>query len=241
MHTDSLQCWTIQLSQPTVAWLIAAPPPNNALMHSTWPSWLAMYSGVAPSICNTTRHTMRTPRLHAQPHHLCYTFTCATADDRYDFHPLQKATGKLRKHVCRLPQIPAHTATEESIKTAWTLLQPTIAWLITAPPPINARTHSTRPSWLAMYSGVAPSVCTPHGANTTHLFTQNTHLLCLPSSPLWYVYFTPSTTGARPHFAETHNNSSYLAFQYNRRDALAHSVSQVPTHTAPTMRCIQLA
>jgi hypothetical protein len=41
---------------PTIAWLIAAPPSNSARTHSTNPFSLAMYRGVASSVCNATRN-----------------------------------------------------------------------------------------------------------------------------------------------------------------------------------------
>jgi hypothetical protein len=47
----------IKVTKPTLAWLTAAPLSDNTRTHSTCPFWLAIYSGEALSVCNTTRHT----------------------------------------------------------------------------------------------------------------------------------------------------------------------------------------
>jgi hypothetical protein len=55
-------------------------------------------------------------------------------------------------------QAPTHPRARSPKSRAFELAQPTIAWLIAAPPPSSVRAHSTCPVSLAMYSGVAPSV-----------------------------------------------------------------------------------
>ncbi len=173
------QCRAIELTQPTFAWLIAAPPSNRARTHSTCPFWLAIHSGVAPVVCDSAQQTQSTQCCHACPHHLCVTR--AAADDHGAPHPFVCDMGLTTS--CPSPQprrVPAHTTSCTCMPVVGThtalgsavpssLTQPTEAWLIATPPSNSARTHSTCPFSLAMCSGVQPVVChTTQHQNRTH-------------------------------------------------------------------------
>jgi hypothetical protein len=54
-----MSCHAIELAQPTVAWLIAAPMSRSTRTHSTCPLSLAISSGVQPFVCHATRHSHR--------------------------------------------------------------------------------------------------------------------------------------------------------------------------------------
>jgi hypothetical protein len=114
-HIQPPQYSAIQNVQPTIAWLIAAPRSNSSRTHSTCPSWLAMNSGVQPSVCNTTPcakyslyHTSAVaddqgaaPSPHVPHTHHHYAPTHSTA-------LLSSAPHKLHMHARCLPHIPAH-------------------------------------------------------------------------------------------------------------------------------------
>jgi hypothetical protein len=162
-HFNCLQPSTLAV-QPTVAWSIAAPRSNSARTHSTCPLWLAMYSGVAPLACNTTpcaqyslyhmtaaadhHGAVPSPHVHHRQHP--YSPKPSTA-----IRP--SAPHKLHMYARCLPHIPAHTQPPQY--SAIQVEQPTVARLIAAPRSNSARTHSTCPFLLAIYSGVAPLVC----------------------------------------------------------------------------------
>jgi hypothetical protein len=97
-------------TQRTGAWLIAAPPPNNARTHSACPFWLAINSGVAPALCLTTRHTAQhsTHRRLAWPHPLWYI--CAAAEDHAAPHPRKYDMGAASLTTSHHPTYPNRCA-----------------------------------------------------------------------------------------------------------------------------------
>jgi hypothetical protein len=161
-HTQPPQYSVIQVVQPTIAWLTAAPRSSSVRTHSTCPSKMAMCSGVAPIVCNTTPCAQYSlyhmaaddqgsaPSPYAPHRHHHHSPTHSTG-----FHP--SAQHELHSHAQCPPHIPAHT--RPPLYSAVQVGYLTVAWLIAQPRSNSVRTHSTCPFSLAMYSGVLVSIC----------------------------------------------------------------------------------
>ncbi len=176
----------IELVLPTAAWLIAAPPSKSARTHTKCPLWLAIISGVAPIVCHATALTPKPSRPQAWPHHRIDTYAAAHSRDaphdlKYGIGSITSRpsprthtipahdTNQLRTHACT--QAPMKPRAHSPLQCrAIELVLLTSAWLINAPPSNSARTHSTCPFWLAMYSGLDPIIChaTRHSQRNRH-------------------------------------------------------------------------
>jgi hypothetical protein len=154
------------LPQPTFAWLIAAPLPNSARTHSTWPFWLAIHSAVVPVVCNSAQYTQSaqhavTPAITISIRHVCHSRGARCSPSPQVRHGLDHFLNSVEAQRI-LPHTPRQCNAIE-------FTQPTEAWLIATPSPNSARTHSTCPFSLAMCSGVQPVVChTTEHENRTH-------------------------------------------------------------------------
>jgi hypothetical protein len=136
-HTQPPPCRAIELVLPTIAWLIAAPPSNSARTHSTCPFWLAMYSGVNPSVCHATR------RSHRKHHNLMLGLVTALT------HVLQPITAILPMTCCTAcaPSPLANTLQREP--------RPRTQPATCTKAPTHPNTHSPR-------HVVPSSLCYPH-------------------------------------------------------------------------------